>query len=350
MPRPPRVVFVVLDAFPYGYVDPTATATLAGLRSEGTHVVEGGRAVLSASTYPNHASFVTGVDPVDHGILTSNALTDTGFEKAHRIGPTAPTWFDECATADRRAVAVFGDQYLIGVCGALAADAHWPPDGRLPEGTQEGELGYGADTAVASAIDSVRPTDADFVMIQLDEVDTARHLYGSDSDEAMDQCRSTDAALGQVLERFRPDWDETVVIVVSDHDNEPVSGEVFDLESVVAKLWPEAQVHHDGTSALVVGDVPDAKLLELDGVSGLERLSARHTIVWGEPGSQYGVDWGLKGHHGSPRTARQLVVIGGGHTSVPEVATWADAERPVATDWAPVVRSLLGNHSAAISS
>ncbi len=341
VPRSPSVLFVVLDAFPFGLVDATSTPTLAGLASEGTHVAEGGRAVLSASTYPNHASFVTGVSPVEHGIFTSNALTIDGFDRAHRIGPTAPTWFDWCNERELRTIAVFGDQHLPGVCGAAAANRHWPPNASLPKGTPEGALGYGADRAVVDAIDSLEPLDADLVMVQLDEVDTARHLYGPDSPESSEQCRLTDAALGQVLERFRPRWNETVVIAVSDHDTEPVTGDVLDLESVVADRWPDARVDHDGTSALVVGEIPEPDLLELDAVSGLERLSPRHTIVWGESGSQYGVDWGLQGHHGSPRTLHQLAVVGGGHPAVADIASWAHTRRPAATDWAPLVKRLL---------
>jgi len=344
----PRVVFAILDAFPHHVVSWDRTPVLATLAEEGARSRTGGRAVLTASTYPNHASFVTGAAPEQHGIVTSRALTgERTLRPAQEVGPTAPTLFDDCRAAGLRSIGVFGDQNLVPVCGALAADAHWPPQGRLPEDAPRGRLGYGADRAVVAAVDEVGIDEADLVVLQLDEVDTARHLHDPEGPEALEQCRATDAAFGEVLERLRARWRETIVIAVSDHDTEPVSPGAVDLHAEARARGLDVHVEHDGTACLVLGRATREQLLALPTVVGAERIAPDRFVVWGEPGQQYGIDWGLKGQHGSPRTLAQLAVVGGGHAEVARLAAWLEDATPLATDWAAIVRALLGVEPAA---
>ena len=339
--RPARVVVVVLDAMPHRHVGPELTPVLWSLAREGGRAPNGGRAVLSASTYPNHATFVTGVDPAIHGIATSKAFVDGAFRPAHEVGPAAPTLFDRCKDADRRSVAVFGDQYLVGVCGARAAAHHWPPDGTLPKDAPRGALGFGADRAVVAALDAADVESAELLFIQLDETDTARHIHGPDAPESLEQFRATDAAFGEVLERLRPRWDDTVVIALSDHDHEAVKEGAIDLAAEVAQRGLDLAVDCEGTAALIVGDVAEEKLLELPGVTHSTIVGERRTLVWGDLGQQFGIDWGLKGHHGSPRTATQLVIVGGGHPAVAGLARTVAATTPAASSWSGAVCDLL---------
>lgn len=338
----PRVVFVILDAFPHAAVSRARTPFVAALAEEGGRAPRGGRAVLTASTYPNHASFLTGVGPEHHGIVTSRALTDEGLRPAQEVGPMAPTLFDDCRAAGLRSVGVFGDQNLVHVCGALAADAHWPPRGVLPDDTPRGRLGYGADRAVVDAVDEVGIDEADLVVLQLDETDTARHLHDPNGPEALEQCRATDAAFGAVLERLRARWEETVVIAVSDHDTEPVMRGAVDLHAEATARGLDVHVEHDGTACLVLGSTTREALLGLPTVEGAERVAGDRFVVWGAAGQQYGIDWGLAGQHGSPRTLTQLAVVGGGHAEVARLGAWLEGATPRATDWAGVLRALLG--------
>ncbi len=89
--RPAQVVVVVLDAMPHRLAGPELTPCLWKLAREGGRAPNGGRAVLSASTYPNHATFVTGTDPDVHDIATSKVLKGGEFLPAHAVGPAAPT-------------------------------------------------------------------------------------------------------------------------------------------------------------------------------------------------------------------------------------------------------------------
>ena len=232
--KPAKVAFVVLDAVPFGIVDTRAMPTVSRLALEGGYAKNGGPAVLSASTYPNHASLITGCPPSEHRIFSKRAWCGGQFVEAKQVGPVSRTLFDDCQTAGLRAVAITGDQNLIGVCGAQHTDAHWPPDGVLPENAPRGRLGYAADRAVVEAFDSLDPANADFIFAQLDEVDTSRHLDGPWNPAVQAQCAATDTALEDLLERLRPSWSEMVVIVVSDHDHEAVRPGAIDLEAYAA--------------------------------------------------------------------------------------------------------------------
>jgi hypothetical protein len=335
------VALVILDAFPHGPPSRDLAPALCALTESGGWATSGGRAVLSASTYPNHATFVTGVDPIAHGIFTSRVLNGGEFRPAQEIGPAALTLFDACKAADRRAIGIFGDQNLVGVCGAGSAAMHWPPHGVLPEGVARGALGFAADRAVVAALDAAEIENAELLVAQLDEVDTARHLFGPDAPESLDQCRATDAALGDLLERLRGRWDETVVIALSDHDHEEVTPGAIDLEAEASARGLDVLIDQDGTAALVVGAVDQGVLLELPGVTGTAPLAPERTLVWGERGQQFGVDWGLKGHHGSPRTATQLAVVGGGHPAAAQLGRQLSNTTPSAASWAGLIHDLL---------
>ncbi len=342
MDGPTRVVFVVLDAFPHDLTSREGAPHLYALAREGGRARAGGQATLAASTYPNHATFVTGVEPIQHGIFTNRAVRDGELRPAQEVGPAVPTLFDRCRAAGRRSLALFGDQNLVGACGASRADEHWPPGGELPEDAPRGALGYGADRGVLAALEATEFARADFIFMQLDEVDTARHMYGPGGERVAEQCRATDAVLGEILECLRPEWSRTVVIVVSDHDQESVRGGAVDLAAEAAHRGLGVQVDHAGTAALVLGEIEKSTLLSLPGVTDCLELAPAHTLVWGDPGQQFGIDWGLAAQHGSPRTSRQLAIVGGGHPAAGKLARRIVDTRPPARIWAGWVGELLG--------
>jgi hypothetical protein len=337
----PLVIFAVLDAFPHHRLNADDTPTLAALAAEGGQAAAGGRAVLSASTYPNHASFITGAPPSAHRILTSKALHEGAFRPAHEVGPATPTLFDRCRDAGRRAVLATGDQNLIHVCGGTAADAHWPPNGTLPETAPRGRLGFAADRAVVAGVESLELSRCDFFFLQLDEIDTERHLNGAHTEGSFEQCRATDSALGDILDHFRPRWNDVVVIAVSDHDHEHIERGAIDLAAAAEERGLNVLVDHDGTAAVIVGDVSEATLRELPGVVDSAPLDRHCHLVWGDPGVQFGIDWGLAAHHGSPRTRTQLAVVGGGHMAAKALSRKIQGTRPEGTQWAGWIAELL---------
>lgn len=337
-----RVVFVVIDALPLRLVGPTWTPNLHRLGEDGGTHPEGGRAVLSTATYPNHATFATGTTPGEHGIMVNRMWDGEALVSSSHIGPRGDTIFTAARRAGRSTGIVVGDHHLVGVMGGMEADVHWPPDGRRADVALD-PFRYAADAAVIDAVDEIDVLACDLAVVHFNEPDTAAHRFGPDSTELAECARSTDAALGQLLERIRPAWDDTVVMVVSDHDQERVTEHGLDVQASLDQRGLPGLVETEGTAALVMGGPPVDTLLTLPEVAGAQPLDDDNTLVWGEPGQVFG-PWldELHGSHGSPRCDTQVAVVGGGHSAVAPLAARITAQRPAATSWAPTIAGLLG--------
>ena len=350
-----RVLWVVVDSLGVDRVNAHDMPWLSELASTGAMAPDGGEAVMPALTYPNHASFVTGASPEVHGITGNHVFREGGWVGAEQAGPMVETVFDMANLAGLRSVAVFGDQNLVGVCGAGAATAHWPSGGVHGPRTALAGTGYAADSAVLAAALQLELADYDLAFVQLDEMDSVQHIHGPGSREASDMAAAVDETLETLASGYADLWQETVVIVVSDHDQEPADGASFAFDEEIAGALgvaapsnplegdAEGRWRTDGTVAWLspettaaLGDVRD-----LAGVEGARRLGDGSTVAWGSEGVLLGLDWGQRGDHGSIRTARQVAVVAGGHPATGRIAAAVSRTRPLATDWAGAVMAVL---------
>jgi predicted AlkP superfamily pyrophosphatase or phosphodiesterase len=108
-----RVLLLVLDGLPARYVGQGRMPALDALARAGGRA-GAGRSVLTSSTYPNHATFVTGAAPAVHGLVANHVPTPAGLRPAWQLGPAATTLFDACQAAGRASACVVGDPFLIG--------------------------------------------------------------------------------------------------------------------------------------------------------------------------------------------------------------------------------------------
>lgn len=345
----PRVLLLVLDGLPNRHVGPRVTPTLASWAGEGGRARAGGRAVVPTCTYPNHATFATGVGPVAHGIWANNVPgADRVVRPAREVGPGASTIFDACRDAGRRSAAVLGDHHLVGVMGARAADTHWPLDGVLAAETLTDPAGYAADSAVLDELCSVLDDPPDLVVAHFNEPDTAGHLHGPDSDGALEQYRATDAVLVGLRAALAPRWRDWVVLVVSDHDQETVTvDDPVDLAAGAARAGIDVTVVPEGGAALAAGADPTGGrwLGSIGGVAGSRVVAPGLRLVWTDPGHYTGsAPTGLRGVHGGPLQSAQVAVCTGGHPAVRGVAAALSRRRPNAADWPCTVAALLRLH------
>ncbi|HEY0811875.1 MAG TPA: alkaline phosphatase family protein [Pseudonocardia sp.] len=339
------VLFLVLDGMPVRHVGRRHTPTLAALAAGGGHAPMGGRAVAPSSTYPNHATFVTGLGPGQHGVHGNHVVdADGGVRDADTVGPSGTTLFDVCRAAGRTSAAVLGDHHLVGVLRADRADRHWPPQGRLPADVARDALGYAADAEVATRLRPVLELAPDLVVAHLNQPDTTEHLHGPDSEAAFAQYRATDAVLAEILDPVARRWSDWAVVVVSDHDQETVTvAEPVDLAAAARAAGVDMTVVPEGASALMHGADPDSRWLDaVPGIEGHQRIGERLRLVWTAPGRWFGAaPLPLRGVHGAPRHAAQVAVCGGGHPAVPALAARLRRCRPAATDWYAVVQDLI---------
>jgi arylsulfatase A-like enzyme len=344
-----RVVLVILDGLPPRHVTPAITPTLAALGEEGAAAI--GRAVMTSATYPNHATFVTGATPDRHGLVANWVFRDGRPRPAHHVGPAVPTLFDACAQTGRRAAAVFGDHRLVGVMGARAATYHWPPDGRIPDGSARDRYDYAADCEVVDRLADLWSGSWDLVVGHLNEPDTAGHIDGPDSPDAAASYGETDRALGRIVAELRPKWDDVVLIVLSDHDQLPVDLSVppIDLQACADASGPGLSAIPEGSAAVVWGDDASrgAWLSDVEGVEGHDELRPGVRVVWASSGRVFAVPSGFqagvpRGHHGGAATRDQVVAVAGGHPRAAALCRSVAGLNPPAQDWAPTIADLLG--------
>lgn len=339
-----RVAFLVLDGMPSRHVGPDLTPHLCALAAEAGGPPGTATGVMPSATYPNHATFVTGAAPADHGVVGNWFFVDGTPTPAESVGPQGETLFDWCRAAGRSSAFVCGDQHLVGVMAGDRADTHWPAGGEVPDGARLDAKGYLDDRDTAPHVAEAFEAGHDLVVAHLNGPDTAGHVYGPDAPEALDAYRDTDAHIPALRAALDATWDDTVVILASDHTMEDITHpEPID-------VWHLAAEHGmrglpEGGSALVEGDEEPTWLAEIPGCAGWEPVSPGRWTAWTHPGHWFaieGLENDYRGMHGNRNTLEQVALVSGGHPDAAALADRARAGTMRATDWAPTIRSLLG--------
>lgn len=178
------------------------------------------------------------------------------------------------------------------------------------------------------------------------------HMYGPDSDEALAQYRRSDRSYGSLVDLLEPLWQDTVLITVSDHCQEPTNHpECVNLrDHAKAAGWP-VQIRNDGTGAIVVASDEisqqefaqlHAEILRFEGVEGGVLTAPNIYLVWTEPHRMFGRGEPLtQGNHGSPRCTQQVAIVSGGHPAAQTLGSTISSQRPGTLSWAPTIRDLL---------
>ena len=346
-----RVVFAILDAFPHSVINAQITPNLWEQARLGNMSPSGGESLMLSVTYSNHAAFMTGLPPTKTGHWGNWAWVNNEFAKTYDSGPQGHTLFDYCKASDLRSVAVVGDHKLLATMGALEADTSWPPAGSPPTGTPLDAYGYPKDEAVIEAA-AAADLDADFILFHLNEPDTSMHMYGPDSSEALTQYRRSDASYGELVDLLAPLWDETVLITVSDHCQEPTDHpDCVNLRDHAKNAgWP-VQIRNDGTGAIVIASEEisqqefakvHTEIARVDGIEDGVWIDPNVYLVWTEPHRMFGRGEPLaKGNHGSPRCTQQVAIVSGGHPAAESLGASIQSDRPGTLTWAPKIKELL---------
>jgi hypothetical protein len=344
-----RVVLIGLDGFPNRHVRPDLTPALWRLGQEGGRAPDGGRCELPSTTYPGFVTLMTGADPERHGVRTTFERTGAVPGWAGERRTLLPTLLDACAAADIRGRAVMGDHLMYQVLGLPNGDRTWPEGGSVPTGLARDAHGYPVNEAVcphqvtALADDSLR-----LVFCHLNEFDTVGHDEGPDSEAALACCAGTDAYVAGLLDALAPTWGRTVVIVVSDHDQELRAREdgidPFSIPGLedVASDW----IGDGGCAWLrlrpgVTAELATTILADAEPVLAWRVVGDRVLLLAGPGEFFHDGPVPLLGLHGGPGTVRTVALVGGGHPAVPTLARAIATRPPRLRDWAPTIAGLL---------
>lgn len=224
-PLPRRVVVISLDGLRASQ-DLTGLPTLQRLQREGAWS-EGVEPVVPSTTYPNHATLVTGVRPLRHGISGNASPTRPGdwHFYASELRAT-PLWRPVRERGGRVAslswpVTVGADIDLLvpeyvrfGLPhDAPLLDALCRPQGllrRLAPVVPDRRDGLD-DFLTDAALQLLREERPDLTLLHLVDLDHVQHESGPDSPEAGEVLRREDARLARLLEV------EATFVLVSDH-------------------------------------------------------------------------------------------------------------------------------------
>jgi hypothetical protein len=332
---PPRLVLLVLDGFSPRHCTRAVAPHLVSAGETGAWAPSGGRAVLASATYPNHASLVTGTEPVVHGIFANDTFTSEGVRPAQNVGARGVTLLDAARGAGLATAVVVGDPKILGVVGAARCDTHWPPGGAIPPGTPL-VRGYAANAVTFQALLDVLERDADVVLCQLDNTDGVSHMFGPDSPEALAAHAEADALVGELLRLLRRGarWAETVVAVVSDHSQLATDPDQppLDAPGALTRAGVAAEVVEEGSAALIRTRETDAArrvVGELPGVAGVVDFVPGVLYAYAVPGRGFATRKPLpRGVHGCPTTRPSLCVAAGGHPGIARLRATFAAEPP----------------------
>ena len=334
-----RILFLIIDAFDPSRLSPRLTPNLWRWANADGAVAGTGVAVMASCTYPNHASFVTGAGPDGHRIYTNHVIRDGMVRGAWEVGPGLPTLFDRLDRLET--AAVLGDHHLVGVMAATRAARHWPPEGDIKVVEHLDLLGYPDDGDVLPRLLGELASGADLVVGYFGSIDTFSHVYGPSSPEAIEAYRRIDSRIGDLDSAVRDDWDDWVLIVVSDHVQETVEGPGIDLRS---RLDGDTIVVDEGSAALVGGLHDPGIMSGIEGVEGWKLLDDGNVLAWCVPGRYFGPFESpiLRGAHGGAHTRDQLALVSGGHQGRRVLASAVAAGPVPATFWAGGVAGVFG--------
>jgi predicted AlkP superfamily pyrophosphatase or phosphodiesterase len=244
------VVLISIDGLmPEVYLQPdrvgASTPNLRGLVREGA-AATGVLSVMPSITFPAHTSAITGVSPRRHGVLSNEIFDPDGklgggwywyasdvkartlFDAVHaaRLRSAAVTW---PATAGAPIDLNLPDLYpvanLRAATNLLALARLGPAQAALPSAESLVRMNDEIRVQIALRFLDERP---DLFAVHFLGMDDAQHTFGPRSPQAVKTLEQLDAQLGVLFDRVRAQgrWDETTVVVMSDHGFAPVEHEV----------------------------------------------------------------------------------------------------------------------------
>ena len=346
----PRIVLLALDGFPFHAFRRATTPNLWGLAQEGGFAPEGGRSGLPSTTFPAFTCLLTGMSQRLTGVRTTAQRPGAVPGWAGRDRTIATTIVHAARDAGLRSAVVMGDHKLQRVLRFDELDRAWPPAGIVPERIELDAHGYPTNAAIRPfALEAVADRDLDLLFVQFNETDTLGHDLGPTEASTLDCVRAADAIVGEVVEALAPEWDRTVIAVVSDHDMmrrlpfpaiDPTvprdcAGLVDDWIADGCAAWLRLTSGVDAHMAI-------NRLAALEGVENWRWREPDTLLLLAAPGRVFASpSMPISGIHGSLSTARTLAIVGGGHPAVANLAACIADRSPRLTDWAPTLAGIL---------
>lgn len=208
------VVLISIDGFRWDYIEKHRASALKAISEQGVRVTKM-RPVYPTKTFPNHVSIITGLLPVNHGIV-DNRFCDTQRNECYSMGKGKDdsTWLNGIPLWN-----------LAQMQGVKAATYFWPEsdarfNGMLPDYFYH----YSKHSDYQKRVDQIiqwlslpkekRPR---LVVSYFSLVDSMGHEYGPDAKQTFDAVQTLDALMADLHTRLKALDENINLVIVSDH-------------------------------------------------------------------------------------------------------------------------------------
>ncbi|MCF7500187.1 ectonucleotide pyrophosphatase/phosphodiesterase [Pseudoalteromonas sp. L1] len=208
------VVLISIDGFRWDYIEKHDAKNLKIISEQGVRATKM-RPVYPTKTFPNHLSIITGLLPVNHGIV-DNRFCDTERNECYKMGKGKDdsTWLNGIPLWN-----------LAQMQGVKAATYFWPEsdarfNGMLPDYFYH----YSKHSDYQKRVDQIiqwlslpkaqRPR---LVVSYFSLVDSMGHEYGPDAQQTYDAVQQLDNLMADLHTRLKALDEKINLVIVSDH-------------------------------------------------------------------------------------------------------------------------------------
>ena len=208
------VVLISIDGFRWDYIEKHDAKNLKIISEQGVRATKM-RPVYPTKTFPNHVSIITGLLPVNHGIV-DNRFCDTERNECYKMGKGKDdsTWLNGIPLWN-----------LAQMQGLKAATYFWPEsdarfNGMLPDYFYH----YSKHSDYQKRVDQIiqwlslpkaqRPR---LVVSYFSLVDSMGHEYGPDAQQTYDAVQQLDSLMADLHTRLKALDENINLVIVSDH-------------------------------------------------------------------------------------------------------------------------------------
>lgn len=227
------VVMISIDGLRWDYIEKHGAPNLKAMGEQGVRAQKM-QPVYPSKTFPNHISVITGLLPVNHGIVDNKFCDKARNNECYSMGKGQKdsTW-------------VLGTPLwnLVKMHGLKSAVYFWPEsDARFNGMTPDYYFHYSKQGDYQDRIDQIvqwlslpqaqRPR---FVASYFSLVDSMGHEFGPDAVQTRDAVHKLDALMGQLRTRLSKLAQDINLVIVSDHGMAQVDPE----QSIIVSSLPK---------------------------------------------------------------------------------------------------------------
>lgn len=278
-----HVVIISLDGFRHDYIEKHQAKHIQAIAKNGVRVKRM-QPVYPANTFPNHISLLTGLLPINHGIV-NNSFYDKQRHDTYKMGK---------GYEDSAWLSAMPMWNLVETHGFPAATFFWPEsDARIGGQLPRYHFHYSKYADYQMRIDQImqwlqypEKTRPIFIAGYFSLTDTAGHDFGPDAPETKSAVQYMDKLMGQLHTRLQALPIAVNLVLVSDHGMTNVDKQQVVLESEL-NISDDFMVLNEGEQLLLYAKdgVPTAAIadqyqalnaLNMPGVEVLDGKQRKH--------------------------------------------------------------------------